>query len=64
MKVEFDISCRIAEMRERIQLLEKKASDEMEKPIHKRDRTLLKFIHREQSVYRYSLSQLEWVMTE
>lgn len=53
---------RIQRLQERISLLEQKYEAEMKKHYKQRDTRLMKFLLEEQSVYRFALSQLTWVL--
>lgn len=53
---------RLQRLQERISLLEQKYEAEMKKHHTQRDTKLMKFLLEEQSVYRFALSQLTWVM--
>jgi len=62
MKSTDAIHDRIQRLQERISLLEQKYIAEMAKHHKQRDRTLMKFLLEEQSVYRFALAQLTWVV--
>jgi hypothetical protein len=53
---------RIQRLQERISLLEQKYAAEMQKHHTQRDTKLMRFLLEEQSVYRFALSQLTWVV--
>jgi hypothetical protein len=53
---------RIQRLQERISLLEQKYEEEMKKHHKQRDTKLMRFLLEEQSVYRFALSQLTWVV--
>jgi len=62
MKSTDAIHDRIQRLQERISLLEQKYVAEMEKHHKQRDRRLMKFLLEEQSIYRFALSQLTWIV--
>jgi hypothetical protein len=62
MKSTDAIHDRIQRLRERISLLEQKYGAEMAKHHKQRDKVLMYFLLEEQSVYRFALSQLTWVV--
>ncbi len=53
---------RIQRLQERISLLEQKYAAQMQKHHTQRDTKLMRFLLEEQSVYRFALSQLTWVV--
>jgi hypothetical protein len=63
MKDELDIIKRIEELRDTMKMLENKKVDELKKSFKDRDYRLLRFLHKEYSVYDFAVSQLEWVFT-
>lgn len=56
------IHARVQRLQERISLLEQKYEEEMKKHHKQRDTKLMRFLLEEQSVYRFALSQLTWVV--
>ena len=63
MKEEMEILSRISELKEKILFLEEKTNDELQKDFWKRDYRALIFFSRECSIYKFSLSQMEWVLS-
>ena len=62
MKSTEAIQERIQRLQERISLLEQKYAAQMQKHHTQRDTKLLRFLLEEQSVYRFALAQLTWVV--
>jgi len=63
MKYATEISTRIMELKEKIRVIEEERNKELKKPFDKRNIRLLSFLYKEYSVYEFSMSQLEWVLS-
>ena len=63
MKCEVEISLRIMELKKNIRIVDKRRSEELEKPFSRRDRRLLLFLNKESDIYQYALLQLEWALS-
>jgi hypothetical protein len=59
MEITFRIQNKIKEFEERLQLLEFKMSEEMQKPYQIRENRLLEFIYKEKSVYDFAILELK-----
>jgi hypothetical protein len=64
MRTEAEVCRRTAEIREKLSCILEKTSAEMAKPYTQRDYRLLRFLNREQHVWMFALTQMEWLLTE
>jgi len=64
MKNELEISGRLHDLKEKIQLITERKVDELKKPVRRRDYRLLKFLSKEYEIYSFALSQMEWLLLD
>jgi hypothetical protein len=62
MKENAEISTRIHELKEKVVFIEQIRQGEMQKPFYSRNYQYLTFLHREQKIYEFGLSQLLWLL--
>jgi hypothetical protein len=62
MRTESEILCRINEIKNKLEKLNCKKSDEFQKNILEKDYRLLLFLHFEIKTYTSALTQLEWMI--
>lgn len=64
MKTPDEIHLRISELNEQLLIIKTAQDRELNKPFKETDYHLLRFLHKEYDVYSFSLSQLEWLLSE
>ena len=64
MKSEQEISVRLQDLKEKVQLIRERREDELKKQFRQRDYRLLKFLSKENEIYSFALSQLQWLLVD
>jgi len=64
METRHKIRQRMNELSEKVGVVDEAMSAEMAKPFYKRRLTLLSFLYKEQSVYKFALAELEKLLEE
>jgi hypothetical protein len=62
MKSQPEIECKITELQDRLERIEAAIAKEMEIVFDKRQMRFLNFLNKERAVYRFALSEFEWIL--
>lgn len=62
MKAPIEISAKIDELNECINLIDNKRNEEIQKPFYTRNYQFLTFLDRERKIHEFAIKQLNWLL--